>query len=192
MTLPRQDPEGNAGARQPWNPHRSNIGKGRLGVGGSVFGVIALGLLFGFHYKTVRQFVLPMTDVQPQRAGLFGRGSNPELPAILFFFCGCRRCKGVARQLREVMQHSTVPLLGVTELGPADRRSFNRNVGISISLSQDPAPDLTRSYRVNHCPAIRTVARTGRVIFAWDSNDEDQLPRRELAQLRATLGEVHH
>jgi peroxiredoxin len=106
----------------------------------------------------------------------------------LFFFCGCQPCKETAFHLADLarrLRGGTV--WAVTELSPADVRSFARATGMCFPVALDPGASVKQAFAVEHCPTVVLVNQEGKVESRWSTGAARQHGQITTSALWRTL-----
>jgi peroxiredoxin len=92
----------------------------------------------------------------------------------LFFFCGCRLCCDTAVHLDRLRPGLRKGVIwGISELNPADVRSFSHATGVRFPLASDANARIRQAYGVEHCPAVVLMDPKGHPCERWDSGGAD-------------------
>jgi peroxiredoxin len=141
-----------------------------------------------------RSSKIPMGPVAPNFVARAASGGTLRLTnargrwLALFFFCGCQSCKETASHLACLARRlRSGSVWAVTELNPADVRSFARTTRMRFPVILDPDASVKQAFAVERCPTVVLVNKEGTIESRWSTGAAGELGRITTSVLWRTL-----
>jgi len=101
---------------------------------------------------------------------------------VIVFFCGCKACQQVNERLVSMKrQHSSVAILGITAMSPADAREYVVRHNLNFTVLLDPFSRVSTLWSSSRCPSCWIVDPTEKLKYG-------SLPGESVSSILTTIG----